>query len=410
MVATNIPAAAVGASAQLALEPKPPWSVLLVEDDQNTVRQIREYFANRQFAGRNIALAPITDWDHAFGLIRERKADLAILDIYRGDAAQGGERVGERVLDDFQRTGFIPVVIHTNLPEGREGRRNEFVRLIAKTDGLGRLSAEVEALFATRIPQLNRAILNHLDRTLCDYMWNFVTKEWPRLKDIADRPEFLRLLLNRLSYSFARTEVEKALKEAFENYDAPAVDPEKIHPAEFYVMPPLSHDPSLGDVRQRKNNDTAEYFIVLWPTCDMVSSGDRKPKVDRVLCARAKLLAGFPEAQEHAANPSARTRDHVMKLMANNRDRGRGSAESVHFLPGFLGIPELVVDFRELEVLGLNDVRKLDCLAVIASPYAEQMNFRFDSYRGRIGVPDLDLEVVISKLGPTPAPKPQGPK
>jgi hypothetical protein len=409
-MATNIPAPPAATPALPVGEPKPPWSVLLVEDDQNTVRQIREYFADRQFAGRNIALAPITDWDHAFGLIRERKADLAILDIYRGDAAQGGERVGERVLDDFQRTGFIPVVIHTNLPEGLEGRRNEFVRLIAKTDGLGRLSAEVEALFATRIPQLNRAILNHLDRTLCDYMWNFVAKEWPSLKDIADRPEFLRLLLNRLSYSFARTEVEKALREAFENYDAPAVDPERIHPAEFYVMPPLSLDPTLGDVRLRKNNDNAEYLIVLWPTCDMVSSGGRKPKVDRVLCARAKLLTTFPEVQENAANPSTRTRDHLMKLMANNRDRGRGSADSIHFLPAFLGIPDLIVEFRELEVLALEDVRKLKCLAAIASPYAEQMNFRFDSYRGRIGVPDLDLEVVISKFGPAPAPKPQAPK
>src|SRR5712672_1908146 len=139
-MATNNAALPSGAAAESADEPKPPWSVLLVEDDQNTVRQIREYFADRLFAGRKIALAPITDWDHAFGLIRERKADLAILDIYRGDAAQGGERVGERVLDDFQRSGFVPVVIHTNLPEGLENRRNEFVRLIAKTEGLGKLS------------------------------------------------------------------------------------------------------------------------------------------------------------------------------------------------------------------------------------------------------------------------------
>ncbi len=62
----------------------------------------------------------------------------------------------------------------------------------------------------------------------------------------------------------------------------------------------------------------------------------------------------------------------------------------------------LLVEFRELEVLGPEEARELDCLAVFASPYAEQLSVRFDSYRGRVGVPDLDLAVVIGKLGPVP--------
>ncbi len=400
------PAQPTPGAAQPAVEPKPRWSALLIEDNPETVRQIQEYFQNRDFAGRQMAISPITNWDDAFGLIRARKADLAILDIYRGEAAKGGERVGERVLDDFQNSGFVPVVIHTNLPEGLEDRRSEFVRLVAKTDGLGRLGAEIDALFATRIPQINRAILNHLDRALCDYMWNFVTKQWAQLKDIADRPEFLRVLLSRLAYSFQRTDVERALAEAFDSYRPLSLDPEKVHPAEFYVMPPLSQDPVLGDLRKRKAGANLEYLVVLWPTCDMVSSGGRKPKIDRVLCAHTKLLAALPESQEHAANPSGRTRDQLLKLMTNNRDRRFGSAESVQFLPGFLSVPDLLVEFRELEVLSLDDVKKLECLAQLASPYAEQLSFRFDSYRGRVGVPDLDFDVVISKLGPTGDGKP----
>jgi len=378
----------------------PPWNALLIEDNPVTVRQIEEFFQNRNVSGRRMAISPITNWDDAFGLIRGRKADVAILDIYRGQAAQGGERVGERVLDDFQKSGFVPVVIHTNLPEGLEARRSEFVRLVAKTDGLGRLAAEIDALFATHIPQINRAILNHLDRALCDYMWNFVTKQWAQLKGVADRPEFLRVLLSRLAYSFERTGVERALAEAFDNYKPLSLDPEKVHPAEMYVMPPLSQDPVLGDVRNRKTGDTVEYLVVLWPTCDMVSSEGRKPKVDRVLCARTKLLRSCPESQEHTKNASNRTREQLSRLMANNRDKNFGSAESVHFLPAFLSIPDLVVEFRELEVLGLDDVKKLDCVATVASPYAEQLSFRFDSYRGRVGVPDLDLDFVIGKLDP----------
>lgn len=409
-MATDQPTNPAPSAAQPAAEAKPPWSVLLIEDNPDTVRQIQEYFEKREVAGRRLVFTPITHWDDAFGLIRERKADLAILDIYRGEAAKGRERIGERVLKDFQDSGFVPVIIHTNLPEGLEGLVNEFVRLTPKTDGLPRLAAEIGALFATRIPQMNRVILNHLDRALCDYMWGFVTKEWPRLKEIADRPEFLRVLLSRLAYSFTRTGVEQALVEAFENYKALSLDPEKVHPAEFYIMPPLSQDPALGDVRTRKVGEKTDYLVVLWPTCDMVSSAGRKPKVGRVLCARATPLASFPEAMDYANSATSENRKQLIKLVTNNRDRNRGSAESIHFLPGFLNIPDLVVEFRELEVLALDDVKKLQCLGVVASPYAEQLSYRFDSYRGRVGVPELDLDHVVSQMRSAAAKKPPAPK
>lgn len=386
----NPPAAA-------AAEVKPRWTALLVEDDGNISREVQDYFQRREVAGRPLDITNIKEWEDAFGLIRQRKADLAILDIYRGDAMKGGERVGERVLDDFQSSGFIPVVIYTALPEGLEGRVNEFVRLVPKTDGLPRLAEEIDSLFATHVPQMNRAILNHLDRTLREYMWGFVTKEWRHLKEIADKPEFLRVLLQRLSYSLARSGVEHALAEAFEEYAAQATDPEKSHPAEFYIMPPLSGDPALGDVRVRKVDQGPDYVVVLWPTCDMVSSRDRTPKTDRVLCARATPLSRFPEAQGYREEQSNRKLEALLRLMSNNRDG------SHHFLPGFLSIPSLVVDFRSLEVLPLEEVKKLQCLGVVASPYAEQMSFRFDSLRGRVGVRDVDLDVLLRDLRPARA-------
>jgi CheY-like chemotaxis protein len=405
-MATDRPPNPTPPGARPAVEARPPWSALLIEDNTDTVRQIREYFEGREVAGRRLVFTEITDWRDAFGLIRQRKADLAILDIYRGEAASGGERVGERVLDDFQHSGFIPVVIYTALPEGLVGRVSEFVRLTAKTDGLAKLADEVEALFATRIPQVNRAILNHLDRTLSEYMWGFVAKEWPNLRDLADQPEFLRVLLGRLAYSLTRSGVDEAVAEAFEDYEGPQLDPEKVHPAEFYLVPPLTQDPALGDVRIRKDGERSEYLVVLWPTCDMVSSGDRKPKVERVLCARATPLAAFPEAKDYANNASPGNRKQLVKLITNNRDRNKGPADSIHFLPAFLKIPNLLVEFRELEVLPLGEVKRLQCLGVVASPYAEQLSYRFDSYRGRVGVPDLDLDHVVSELGLLAAAKP----
>jgi hypothetical protein len=391
-------------SAVPAAEVKTPWAALLIEDQEHIARQIGEYFQERVIAGRQLTITHIGRWEDAFGLIHQRKADLAILDIYRGEASKEGERIGEGVLDDFLGSGFIPVVIYTALPEGLESRVNEFVRLVPKTDGLPSLAAEIDSLFATHVPQMNRAILNHIDRALCDYMWGFVTKQWENLKEIADKPEFMRVLLQRLSFSLTRTGVEDALAEAFEGYDPKNSDPEKAHPAEFYIMPPLSQDPALGDVRIRKVGENTEHLVVLWPTCDMVSSEDRTPKTDIVLCARATLLSSFPEAQKYCEEQSKKKEEQskkkleaLVRLMTNNRDG------SHHFLPGFLSIPDLVVDFRSLEVLALDEVKKLPCPGVVASPYAEQMSFRFDSFRGRVGVRDVDLDVLLRDLGPVEA-------
>jgi CheY-like chemotaxis protein len=380
----------------------PPWNVLLIEDDPTTVRQIREFFATREIDGRQMAFQEITRWEEAFGLVRERKADLAILDIYRGQAAHGGERVGEKVLNDLQHSGFIPVIIHTNLPEGLEGLQNEFVRLVLKTDGLPKLEEQIDALFKTRVPQMHRAIQNHLDRALCEYMWGFVAKEWTGLKEIADRPEFLRLLLHRLAFSFARSGVEQAVAEAFTGYKGEPLDSEKVHPAEFYIMPPVTTDPVLGDIRVRKVGEKTEYLVVLWPSCDMVSTAGRKPKTESVLCARANPLATCSEVTQFVADPSNNKRTRLKDLMANNANSSWGSAESAHFLPGFLAIPDLVVEFRKLEVPTLEELKKFQSVGVVASPYAEQMSVRFDSFRGRVGVPDLDFDHVIGQLTKTP--------
>jgi len=273
---------------------------------------------------------------------------------------------------------------------------------VAKTDGLQMLAEKIEALFQIRVPQMHRAILNHLDRALCEYMWGFVAREWSGLKEIADRPEFLRLLLHRLAFSFARSGVDQAVAEAFRGYRGAALDPEKVHPAEFYIMPPVTSDPVLGDIRVQKIGDKTEYLVVLWPSCDMVSSGGRKPKSEIVLCARANPIATCTEVQEFVKAPSKTKRDRLMDLMGNNLDSSLGSHESTHFLPGFLTIPDLIVEFRKLELPTLEEIKRLPCLAVLASPYAEQLSFRFDCFRGRIGVPDLDSGLVINQLTKTP--------
>jgi CheY-like chemotaxis protein len=377
----------------------PPWNVLVIEDDPNALRQIKEYFDGRIIEQRSIKIEEVNRLDSAFGFIRGKKVDLVILDIYRGQAVAGGERVGERVLHEIKGSGFVSVIIYTNLPEGLEGAQNEFVRLVPKEPGgVEALYAAAESIFKTRVPQMHRAIVNHLDRALCQYMWGFVAAQWPDLSQLADRPEFLRVLLQRLAISFIREGVDHAVAEVFGPEAMAKLDSEKVHPAEFYVKPPIGSDPALGDIRLRELGGEKHYLAVLWPTCDMVSTAGREPKTDRVLCAKALPLEEFPEAKAHLEKESNSSREKLEALLSNVRKSNFGFADRFHFLPGLLDIPNLVADFQTLEVLSLNDVRKLRSLGILASPFAEQMGARFDRYRGRIGAPDLDLDFVIDRV------------
>lgn len=374
------------------------WNAIVVDDDPHISKDVAEFFEGHLFAGRTIAFKAIQQWEEAFDIIRDRKADLIILDVYRGEPKAGGDRIGEQVLAEIKKTGFAPVVIYTNLTEGLEDERSEFVRLVLKADGLQALQSALKAVFDSRLPQINRAIINHLDRTLRDYMWGFLIGNWSSFKAVADKPEFLRLLLQRLALSFVREGVGIATAEVFGGHDHASPSPDTVHPAEFYVKPPIGSDPLLGDIRLRKLGDKSEYLVVLWPSCDMVSGGGRLPKTNTVLCANASLLELFPETDKYKESPSGTAKRQLTELLKNNRDKNFGTADRFHFLPGILDIPHLVVDFQQVERLTLDQTRHLPCLGSLASPYAEHISSRFTRYLSRVGTPDPDLQLVIDSL------------
>jgi hypothetical protein len=375
------------------------WNILLIEDDKNLVRQMEEYFAKKQLAGRSLRLMPETDWDNVFTALKERKADMVVLDIYKGEASIGGDRVGESVFEEIRSNAFVPVIIHTNLPEGLDELKNEFVRVVPKTDGLAVLFATMKEIFDTKVPQIHRAIASHLDHALRDYMWQFVVRNWAELSQIASKPEFVRILVQRLAISFSSSDgVDEVIAAVFPELAHDPVAEAKIHPAEFYIKPPLGKDPALGDVRVRATDSGVHHFVVLWPTCDMVSSGGREPKTQKVLCAAATPLTEHSEYADCVASPDSKgAKKRLIELFKNNRDK---SPDRFHFLPALCDIPDLVVDFQDLEHVPLQDVRNCRCLGTIRSPHAESLSVRFERYRNRIGTPDLDNELIAKRCLP----------
>ncbi|MGH9896317.1 MAG: hypothetical protein ACREA0_30855, partial [bacterium] len=73
--------------------------------------------------------------------------------------------------------------------------------------------------------------------------------------------------------------------------------------------------------------------------------------------------------------------------------------EGHHFLPGVWDIPNLVLDFRGVELLDIEAVEQMSCKGTLASPFAEDLAERFTRFLGHPRTPDLNVELVLKRLG-----------
>jgi hypothetical protein len=117
-----------------------------------------------------------------------------------------------------------------------------------------------------------------------------------------------------------------------------------------------------------------------------------------VLLAPCLPLAEQTEYQRQTglSQPSNTTTRKLRSLLQDNREDGQ--RERFCFLPGAITLPDLVVDFQQLVTLPGAQMTTLGRLASLDSPFAEALLARFGRYFGRLGTPDLDLEVILSRL------------
>jgi hypothetical protein len=179
-----------------------------------------------------------------------------------------------------------------------------------------------------------------------------------------------------------------------------SLEHDKAHPAEYYIMPPMGNDVLFGDVRVLTTFDgSGEIRVVVWPSCDLVTSGQRKPKVARISCVLARPLSELPEMKAWREAPDQPKRRQAIGAIVRNRRKGEGISEDrFHYLPAFGTIPDLVVDFQETDRLPVEVVSESKCLGTVASPFAEHLATRYLRYIGRDGIPDLDEEGLLNRM------------
>jgi len=170
----------------------------------------------------------------------------------------------------------------------------------------------------------------------------------------------------------------------------------QMHPMQYYVMPPVELAPLAGDIYQGQVGEHNGHWVLLTPSCDMVTG---REKAELVLLARCLLLTEQIEYQQWRdglPTPSRTISGKLQDLLRNNRRDSQ--SERFYFLPGALSLPDLVVDFQQLIAWQRGHMEALERLASLDSPFAEALLARFARYFGRLGTPDLDVAVLLQRL------------
>lgn len=399
------------------------WRILVVDDEPDIAEQVRELLASVE-VGEHPAyrVESATSFVDALDRLALSHFDLLVLDVRdQQKAAQSIEAAdadtGIATFTEVRERRFIPIVFHTALPELVLDLTNPpFVSVVSKLDddAIQKLRAAVETALESTLPTLHRALVRHVERVTRDFMIDFVELNWDQLRSPGRRGDVAHLLLRRLALSLATG--AQVLAGELGNTDDATLTPDTVHPMRFYVTPPIGdhvtgdllHGPRILPVpvsaEGGSDSGKAAWYVTLTPACDLVAG---RVKADYVVVAECIALAEFPEfaAWQAEAAASSSAKKKLEALMRNN-PTGR-QADRYYYLPAAWGVPDLVVDVQRIAHLPYERLPDYTRSATLDSPYAEALSNQFGRYMGRVGTPNLDHDLAIARLSPSPANPPE---
>ena len=265
------------------------WRFLIVEDDEDKVRQLREIAPACVDAPDEVAVDVCQTFSKAAGRLSRERFDLLILDL-KDDSDTTLEAdsnpAGLAIFEELKKTRFVPVVFYTALAHKVRSEETSFVPVVEKTEDVTRVKEEVRRVLATRLPALTRH-LRYLQR---HYMWDFVSEHWKDFSQPSDQADIAYLLARRLAIALEG----EAGKLAASVGGAPetAAAPSKTHPMADDIVPPFGSHPLAGDIVSETVDAQERYWLMLTPSCDFAQS-----KAKHFTLVRCEPLADRDEFQ-----------------------------------------------------------------------------------------------------------------
>ncbi len=355
--------------------------ILMIDDDVTICQQIKELLDNETIKENRITLEYAQEFDHGVNLLKEKKFDLIILDLYKGKPSVTNiDRPGEIMLEHIKSSCFIPIIFFSGLVQPIQHLKSDIVRIVRKGDGNDELKKEIESIFDSKLPLIKRQIDDYLNESMRSYFWDFVQPNWVSLKEIEDDVSLGYLLIRRLANSLSKEQIIKLLND-------PKIKPDRSHPMEFYVFPPVTKEHETGDVLKKEE----AFFVLLTPSCDFVP---RKGKINanNTVLAKATLLTDTDEFKSFKRNGNRENKNNLLNLIEDRK------SDRYFFLPEIFVIPNSILDFQNIVVTSTDSLSQYTKIAKLDDPYAQSMLANFIRYYNRVGHEDIDSDYIIQNL------------
>jgi hypothetical protein len=311
--------------------------------------------------------------------IDEFRPDVVILDLLEGPTAEQ-RPTGLADYDIVWNERFCPLVIYSAQPEIATERHppHPFVKSAQKGSDLTQLRAAINEL-QPNIDALRDAE-KHVRKQLALALRDVAPYAFETLETPADRNQAIVRSGRRRLAALMDAELETG---------------QKLASWEHYLCPPVGDDTQLGDILIKSgttNNVPDNFRLVLSPSCDLVSSGGRSPKVSHILVARccsmteAVKLIGINEPSKSK-----------LKGKFPSPVLTQGYLDGMFPIPSLTGrLPCMAANLRSLELLGFEQIGKgenqFERVASMDSPFRELVSWSYLTSAGRPGLPDRDVD------------------
>ena len=347
--------------------------ILFIEDEDDAIKPILDMIEEAELDIEHYEFG----FDEAEGKVKLLRPDIVVLDLWEGDASENENR-GSEYLDFIWNQQFCPVIIHSAQPDIPEEQKNSFVKEVTKGQNSPQSVFNAIHDFRPHVEALNGAE-EHIRNSLSIAMRDVVPSTFDVFIDVGQRNDAIRRASRRRLAALM---------------DEIPVDGQNLASWEQYICPPVSRDALLGDILRETDGDSrnpANFRVVLTPSCDLISSGGRQPKVNNVLVARCCSMAKGLSLTSLGNLSAAKLKDRLIGTVLS-----RGYYETILPFPALQGrIPTMVANFQDLEHILLGDIGLKDKrflrVASLDSPFRELVSWAYVQVAGRPGVPDRDF-------------------
>ena len=367
--------------------------LLFVEDESSAVKPVISLI-ERELEGSS---CEICGFNAAENYISEFRPDIVILDLLAGGSSPESKPEGLSTRDYIWNRRFCPLIVYSAQPEIHDDQhdRHPFIKSIKKGKGSPEKVLKVLKEFSPQVDALHNAEAG-IQQSFAIAMRDVAPDAFNHFGDTDPGKR------NEMIFRAARRRIA-ALMDALSSRD------DSLESWEQYLSPPIDPGVSLGDVLRVVDGtveDPSSFRVVLSPSCDMVFSGTRKPKVDKVLVARCISNRQALTTINMCPSPESLIKQKFRNRLIDSV-LTQGFFNSVIPFPCLKGrIPSMAADLRSLELIPIADIgserKAFIRIASIDSPFRELISWAYLQIACRPGLPERNFglwcDEIVSSL------------